>query len=74
MTPTLPAIKDQLLALAENLSAQATWDDVLYEVYVRQSIEQGLADVAAGQTIPVEKVKEYLKQRLKKQGARSLEQ
>lgn len=74
MTPTLPAIKDQLLALAENLPARATWDDVLYEVYVRQSIEQGVADVAAGRTIPVEEVKEYLKQRLEKQRARSLEQ
>ncbi|WP_375418854.1 hypothetical protein [uncultured Hymenobacter sp.] len=74
MMPTLPAVKDQLLTLAQHLSAQATWDDVLYEIYVLHSIERGLADVAAGRTIPAEEVKEYMKQRMEMQRARSLEQ
>ena len=72
MTPLLPAIKDQLATIINSLPEQATWDDVLYEIYVRQSVEQGLADVAAGRTIPAEEVKNYLKVRLA-QRAGSLE-
>lgn len=74
MAPTVTAVKEQLRLLAESLPAQATWDDVLYEVYVRQSIEQGLADVAAGRTMPVSEVKEHLRRRLQEQRASPLEQ
>ncbi len=64
MVPNLPAVKEQLVTIINGLPEKATWDDVLYEIYVRQSVEQGLADVAAGQTIPVEGVREYLEQRI----------
>ena len=77
MLPVLPAVKQQLTQLLSDLPEQATWDDVLYEISVRQSIEQGLADVAAGRTIPAEEVKAHLQQRLQKlrqERARSLEQ
>ena len=73
MIPTLPAVKEQLATIANSLPEKATWDDVLYEIYVRQSVEQGLADIAAGRTIPAEEVKNYLKQRIA-QRAGSLEQ
>jgi predicted transcriptional regulator len=32
----------------ENLPDSATWDDLAYEVYVRQAVERGLADADAG--------------------------
>ncbi|HEX8504642.1 MAG TPA: hypothetical protein VF630_04675 [Hymenobacter sp.] len=73
MLPNQPAIKDQLATIISSLPEKATWDDVLYEIYVRQSVEQGLADVAAGRTIPAEEVKNFLKQRIA-QRAGSLEQ
>ena len=73
MIPTLPAVKEQLATIANSLPEKATWDDVLYEIYVRQSVEQGLADIAAGRTIPAEEVKNYLKQRIA-QRAGSLKQ
>jgi predicted transcriptional regulator len=72
MLPNQPAIKDQLATIISSLPEKATWDDVLYEIYVRQSVEQGLADVAAGRTIPAEEVKNFLKQRIA-QRAGSLE-
>lgn len=77
MIPALPAVKQQLTNLLSTLPEQATWDDVLYEIYVLQSIEAGLADVAAGRTIPAEEVQTYLQQRLqhsRQERARSLEQ
>ena len=73
MVPTLPAVKKQLATLLISLPENATWDDVLYEIYVRQSVEQGLADIVAGRTIPAAEVKDYLKQQLA-QRAGSLEQ
>jgi predicted transcriptional regulator len=68
------SVKEQVHALADQLSEEATWEEVAYEIYVRQSIEQGLADVAASRTIPVEEVKEYLRQQSAQRRARSLEQ
>ena len=37
--------------LVENLPESATWDDLAYEVYVRQAVEQGLADGEAGRVV-----------------------
>jgi predicted transcriptional regulator len=73
MIPTLPIVKEQLAFLAKSLPEKATWEDVLYEIHVLQSIEQGLADVAAGRTIPAEEAREYVRQRLAKRRAGSLE-
>lgn len=39
MIPTLPAVKEQLATIMSSLPEKATWDDVLYEIYVRQSVE-----------------------------------
>ncbi len=35
----------------EGLPESATWDDLAYEVYVRASIEAGLADADAGRSL-----------------------
>ena len=39
---------------------QATWDDVLYELYVRQGIEAGLAAAAEGKAVTHEDAKRRL--------------
>lgn len=41
-------IKAEAHRLIDGLPETASWDDLAYEVYVRQAIESGLADVAAG--------------------------
>lgn len=40
------------------LPADATWDDVMHRIYVRQKIEAGLRDVDSGKTLPVEVVRQ----------------
>jgi hypothetical protein len=40
--------KVQAHRLADQMPPQATWDDLMHEIYVRQAIEQGLADSKAG--------------------------
>lgn len=44
-------IKPDARYLVESLPESATWDDLAYEVYVRASIEAGLADADAGRTV-----------------------
>ena len=46
-----PNIKPDARLLVESLPETATWDDLAYEVYVRQAIELGLADAAAGRVV-----------------------
>jgi hypothetical protein len=50
-------IKEEAKRLIEGLPDDVTWDDLLDEVYVRVSIETGLADSRAGKTIDVADVR-----------------
>jgi predicted transcriptional regulator len=50
-------VKDEAHRLVDNLGKDATWDDLMYEIYVRQAIERGLADSEAGRTIPLEQIR-----------------
>lgn len=46
--------------LIEHLPDQASWNDIMYELYVKQKIEAGLNAVAEGRTVPHEEVKRRL--------------
>ena len=50
-------IKNEARRLVEQLSDEATWEDLMYEVYVRQTIEAGLEDSRAGRVLPVDEVR-----------------
>jgi predicted transcriptional regulator len=54
---SLPDIKHEAQRLVENLPENATWDDLMYQIYVRQAIEAGLADSEAGRTLDVQEVR-----------------
>jgi hypothetical protein len=53
-------IKPEARRLVEQLPDDATWDDLLYEIYVRQTIEAGLKDSQEGRTLPVAEVRRRL--------------
>lgn len=55
MTPT--PIKEEARRLVEQLPDGASWDDLMYAIYVRQAVEAGLKDVREGRTIPVAEVR-----------------
>ena len=44
----------------EHLPEQASWNDIMYELYVKQKIEAGLKAVAEGRTVAHEEVKRRL--------------
>lgn len=41
-------LKEEAHRLVGHLSDQATWDDLMYEIYVRQAVEAGLRDSEEG--------------------------
>ncbi len=53
-----PNVKEEARRLLERLPEDFTWDDLMHEIYVRQSIEAGVADSKVGKTIDVAKVRE----------------
>jgi predicted transcriptional regulator len=46
-----PGIKREAQRLVEMLPENASWDDLMYEVYVRQAVERGIADADAGRVV-----------------------
>ena len=51
-------VKNEARRLLETLPEDVTWDELMHEIYVRQSIEAGLADSKAGKTMDVKEVRE----------------
>jgi len=51
-------IKQQAYDLVESLPENATWDDLMNRIYVRQAIESGIKDSDAGRTVDVKQVRE----------------
>ena len=50
-------VKEEAKRLLEKLPENVTWDDLMHEIYVRQSIEAGLADSRAGRVTEVTEVR-----------------
>jgi len=44
-------IKREAQRLVEQLPEQASWDDLMYEIYVRQAVDRGIADADAGRAV-----------------------
>ena len=53
-------IKQSAHELIDHLPEQATWDDVMYTLYVRQKRERSLQAVAEGKVISHEDAKKRL--------------
>jgi hypothetical protein len=50
-------LKEEAKRLIEKLPENMTWDDLMHEIYVRQSIEAGLADSETGKVTSVAEVR-----------------
>ncbi len=51
------SIKEEAYRLLDNLPDSATWEDLMYRIYVRQAIEAGLKDSNEGRTVDVKEVR-----------------
>ena len=50
-------VKDKAHSLVDQMPENSTWDDLIHEIYVREAIDQGLADSKAGRTMDVREVR-----------------
>ena len=55
--------KNAARKLLDSLPEQATWDDIMYEFYVKQKIEAGLLDLQEGRVVSQAEVKQRLQAR-----------
>lgn len=51
------SVKAEAEELVRSLPDEASWDDVMYEIYVRQKIEQGMRAAEDGRVIPHDEVR-----------------
>ena len=49
--------KEEAHRIIDKMPSNATWDDLIHEIYVRESIERGLADSDAGRIKDVKEVR-----------------
>ena len=53
----IPNVKQEAQHLVDSLPDNATWDDLMYTIYVRQAVEAGLEDSDAGRVLDVGEVR-----------------
>jgi len=58
--------KDRVLQLIQRMPDTATVDDIMYELYFREVIGQGLAEADAGKVVTLEEAKQRLAKWLEK--------
>ena len=57
------AAKEEARMLIEQMSDHATWDDIMYEFYVKKKLAKALDEAAAGEVVSHETAKEQLSSR-----------
>jgi len=55
--PNSSTIRDEAHRIVNDLPEDASWEDLIYRIYVRQSIEAGLADADADRVETVEELR-----------------
>jgi predicted transcriptional regulator len=56
----LEDVKSAARAIVDALPDGATWDDLMYRIYVRQQIDAGLRDEAQGKVVSQEEAEQRL--------------
>lgn len=56
----MQTVKQIIHDIADHLSEQATFDDAMHALYIRQKLEKGLRDLDAGRTYTQEEVEQRL--------------
>ena len=56
----MPSAKEAARQIIDRLPDQATWDDIMYELYVKQKIEAGLKAADQGRTVSHKEAKRRL--------------
>ncbi len=52
-----PSVKEEARQIVEALPEDASWEDLMYRIYVRQAVETGLKDSDEARTVEVREVR-----------------
>ena len=55
------SVKQEAMQTLDTLPETATWDDVIYALYVKQKVVRGLQDARDGKTVSQEKAAKRLR-------------
>ena len=53
-------VKEAIIQLIEKLPDDCTVEDILYELYLKQKVDQGLQDIQEGRIVEHEEVKQRM--------------
>ena len=56
----MASVKEEAKKMINGLPENATWEDIMYAVYVREAVEAGLADSEAGRVTEVHELRREL--------------
>ncbi len=57
------AIKEEALRIVEGLADDATWDDLMYAIYVHQKVDEGRRALADEKVVPADEARRRLTRR-----------
>jgi predicted transcriptional regulator len=56
----MSTVREEIHKLAEQLPADASWDDAMYALYVRRKIDAGRKAIAEGRVVPQEELEKQI--------------
>ena len=59
----MATVKEEAQRLLNTLPDEASWDDLMYEIYVRKKIDAGIKAADAGKLIPQDEVRKRFQRR-----------
>jgi predicted transcriptional regulator len=62
----MPNIKPEARRLVDGLPETASWDDLAYEVYVRQAIDAGLTEANEGRLVDHDEALSRIRSRIRR--------
>ena len=52
----MASAKEEIRKMLDSLPDEATWEDVQYSIYVRERVERGKAEAAAGKLVEQDEI------------------
>ncbi len=56
----MQTVRDSARQVIDSMQEPCNWDDLMYELYVRQKIDQGLDDLGNGRVVSHEEVRRIM--------------
>lgn len=57
---TAPSVKEEARKLVESLEDDASWDDLVYLIYLQESVERGRRDMREGRVLTTDQLRARL--------------